>query len=223
MVMKPRCPAVSAVLGGGVQCELPWDHEGDMHVNAGDGFFVKENHPNYAAYRKAMTKLRKKGQGSKSVKRRRTDKCTQCQKVIRQAKFAAVLGGALQPYGNGDARMFNHGDADAFLDLAWHGGLADDRDCLLPVVKHGACGQFELHFCATKCLRAFLNAQVDKLEREMGETDAEKCPGCGEVASKHVRGFDECERALRKTLRGVTDQLLIVEVRRRGLQRKGKR
>ena len=63
-------------------------------------------------------------------------------------------------------------DMDAYLCLGWHGahpedgGEGDDTDlhAIVQIADHVVGGQFGLYFCSTKCLRAFLNHCVDKLE-----------------------------------------------------------
>ena len=60
-----------------------------------------------------------------------------------------------------------------YLDLDWHGahdgGSGKHRESFvsLPIAKDVVGGQFDLMFCSTKCLRAFLNVAVDELERRM--------------------------------------------------------
>lgn len=60
-----------------------------------------------------------------------------------------------------------------YLALGWHGahdgGIGGHRDkgVMLHLVEDCDTGQFDMYFCSTNCLRAFLNACVDKLEIEI--------------------------------------------------------
>jgi hypothetical protein len=104
------------------------------------------------------------------------NQCAWCKrsKVFEPHSFAALSGGALlvnRKTGDGgpDDRL------DGFLDFTWHGahtneggvGKAPDIHEASAVAKNVRGGQFELLFCSTKCLRAFLNYAVDNLEERM--------------------------------------------------------
>ncbi len=69
---------------------------------------------------------------------------------------------------------------DGYLHLTWHGahdgGDGDDRDIYakVPIADGVVGGQYELCFCSTDCLRAFLNAAIYELEQRIA---AEKTHG----------------------------------------------
>ena len=66
-------------------------------------------------------------------------------------------------------------DLDGFLALHWHGahngGQGKDADvfCGVDIIRDAIGGQADLYFCSTECLRKFLNACVDELERKVAE------------------------------------------------------
>jgi hypothetical protein len=66
-------------------------------------------------------------------------------------------------------------DLDGFLRIIWHGahdgGLGRDSgiDAHVEIVQGPRGGQADLYFCSTGCLRGFLNACVDELERRIVE------------------------------------------------------
>jgi hypothetical protein len=94
---------------------------------------------------------------------------------VHEPNSMAILnGGALmmsvdRQCGQMDPRL------DGFLSLIWHGahdgGRGEWRDCGAEVRIADNCpgGQFEIYFCSTSCLRAFLNDCVDRLERVRSE------------------------------------------------------
>ena len=51
------------------------------------------------------------------------------------------------------------------------GGQGNDGDifCGVDIIHDAIGGQADLYFCSTKCLRKFLNACVDELERKVAE------------------------------------------------------
>ena len=67
------------------------------------------------------------------------------------------------------------GDLDGFLALHWHGahdgGKGQDGDIFrgVDIIRDVFGGQADLYFCSTECLRKFLNACVDELEKKMAE------------------------------------------------------
>lgn len=81
---------------------------------------------------------------------------------------------------NGGALLMNDertgggmdGRLDGFLSLIWHGahdgGTGEHRETGADVRIADNCkgGQFEIYFCSTRCLRAYLNHCVDLLEKE---------------------------------------------------------
>ncbi len=64
---------------------------------------------------------------------------------------------------------------DGYLDLIWHGahdggkGEYPDIHEILHIAGDVKGGQFDLHFCSTKCLREFFNHAVDKLEEKISK------------------------------------------------------
>jgi hypothetical protein len=62
---------------------------------------------------------------------------------------------------------------DGFLALDWYGahdgGQGRDRDIFerIEIGKDVRGGQFDILFCSTKCLRAYLNFCVDELEKKI--------------------------------------------------------
>ena len=62
---------------------------------------------------------------------------------------------------------------DGFLALEWHGahdgGQGKDRDIyeMIEIAKDVRGGEFDICFCSTKCLRAYLNFCVDELEKKL--------------------------------------------------------
>jgi hypothetical protein len=98
-------------------------------------------------------------------------RCPQCKKrkVFEPHSMAILSGGAMlmdrrRKNGGPDKRM------DGFLRLDWHGahdsGVGHDREIggSIELVRDCRGGQFEMYFCSTPCLRAFLNSCVDALE-----------------------------------------------------------
>jgi len=65
---------------------------------------------------------------------------------------------------------------DGFLALDWHGahdgGQGRGRDIFerIEIAKDVRGGQFDILFCSTKCLRAYLNFCVDALEKKIKRT-----------------------------------------------------
>lgn len=86
--------------------------------------------------------------------------------------MAMLGGGALLMDRKGQSSI--HDDRQlGFLHLTWHGahdqGVGGDRVMYKVVDIANDCrgGQFDLYFCSTACLRAFLNSCVDALELEV--------------------------------------------------------
>ena len=101
-------------------------------------------------------------------------RCAWCKKnkVCEPHTFIGLSGGAMlmnqkRTEGWPDSRM------DGFLDIYVHGahwggaGKYQDRSEHIFIAKDVKGGQFDLYFCSTKCLRAFLNYTVDELERKL--------------------------------------------------------
>jgi len=69
---------------------------------------------------------------------------------------------------------------DAHLFLTWHGahngGQGKDKDIyeVIEIAKDVRGGEFDIYFCSTKCLRAYLNYSVDELEKKI-KNDKAKC------------------------------------------------
>jgi hypothetical protein len=91
--------------------------------------------------------------------------------------MAILNGGALimsddRESGSMDPRL------DGFLSLIWHGahdgGDGKHRGVfkMLRVADNCEGGQFEIYFCSTSCLRAYLNYCVDTLEMMVEEEGA---------------------------------------------------
>jgi hypothetical protein len=103
--------------------------------------------------------------------------CPWCQTgIVHEPNSMAILnGGALlmsedRQSGGMDPRL------DGFFSLSWHGahggGLGEyaDQFSTLRVADNCPGGQFEMYFCSTSCLRAFLNKCVDELEKLRAES-----------------------------------------------------
>jgi endogenous inhibitor of DNA gyrase (YacG/DUF329 family) len=100
-------------------------------------------------------------------------RCPQCgrRKVLEPHSMAIISGSTTFVR----RQRLNSGIADlaASLDIRWHGahdsGIGDDRDIFTTVSLAEDChdGEFQIHFCSTKCLRAFLNTWVDALETKI--------------------------------------------------------
>ena len=100
--------------------------------------------------------------------------CPWCRKkkVYEPHSMAVVGGGALlldrsKKIGAPSERM------EGFLDFSWHGahdgGSGNGREIYtrLEIIGDVTGGQFNLYFCSTACLRKFLNACVDELDRRI--------------------------------------------------------
>jgi hypothetical protein len=57
--------------------------------------------------------------------------------------------------------MFAPHEAIGFLRLVWHGETAPG----VTIVDAAPCGQFDLYLCSIACLRAFMTARIDDLEK----------------------------------------------------------
>jgi len=109
-----------------------------------------------------------------NVPKNKKSSCPMCGKkgVFEPNSFATIDGGALRREGASasmDSRM------EGFFSLGWHGAHTDmkgqgekpDTWANIDLARDCADGQFEMYFCSTDCLRAFLNACVDELEKRI--------------------------------------------------------
>lgn len=100
--------------------------------------------------------------------------CPWCKKhkVLDPHSFAILSAGAMlmdrkRENGWPDEKM------DGFLSLAWHGahdsgeGKYRDINHHIEIARDVRGGQFDIYFCSTKCLRAYLNFCVDELEKKI--------------------------------------------------------
>lgn len=94
-------------------------------------------------------------------------RCTTCKKDTAKANaFTYLSGGAVKDDGKGT--QFK--GAIAWLDIGVHGF---DRERLMPVstIENVAAqkghSEYERVFCSPACLRKFLNAAVDRLEKKL--------------------------------------------------------
>ena len=83
--------------------------------------------------------------------------------------MAILSGGALLMDRKTDSGGMSD-DLDGYLSLTWHGahdaGHGNNRNIFktLYIAEDTRGGQFEIYFCSTQCLRAYLNFCVDQLE-----------------------------------------------------------
>jgi hypothetical protein len=102
--------------------------------------------------------------------------CAWCKrdKVSEPHSMAVLSGGAIlinRKTGDGgpDPRL------DGFLCLTWHGAHTNERGQgeypdmykTIEIARDVKGGQFDMNFCSTKCLRAFLNYTIDMLEKKI--------------------------------------------------------
>ncbi len=104
--------------------------------------------------------------------------CPWCKKhkVLEPHSMAILSGGALTKKGR-DHYSGPSNNLNAYLSLTWHGahdkGEGNDREIgyVLNIAEDVKGGLFDLMFCSTKCLRSFLNACVDELEKQINKTN----------------------------------------------------
>ena len=62
-------------------------------------------------------------------------------------------------------------DLEGFLSFGYHGkhNGKPGAYAVVPIAENVPIGQFEYYFCSTSCLRKFLNAGVDELERRLAK------------------------------------------------------
>ena len=102
--------------------------------------------------------------------------CPWCKehKVLEPHSFAVLNGGALLK--SEDGAYGPSPEMEGFLHFSWHGahnggqGKYSEATGHTEIVKDVIGGQFDLYFCSTNCLRSFLNACVDDLERQIKES-----------------------------------------------------
>lgn len=85
--------------------------------------------------------------------------CTHCSTIMPSdgSDIWLTLGALV---GDSDkASMGNVGELFGFLSINKHMGRS------LDIVVNSTAGQADIGFCSTKCLRAFFNGCVDKLEK----------------------------------------------------------
>jgi len=84
--------------------------------------------------------------------------------------MVVLSAGALKRTGRNEYSGGGHADLAGTLSLFWHGahdsgeGMDRETGFMMPIVDHVKGGMFDLIFCSTKCLRAFLNTIVDDFE-----------------------------------------------------------
>ena len=85
--------------------------------------------------------------------------------------MAILNAGAMKPTAPESYTMAEE-DA-AFMTLIWHSNdPANYDDASVEIAELVSTGQFELYFCSTACLRAFLNYCVDELEHKRARDSA---------------------------------------------------
>lgn len=114
-------------------------------------------------------------------------RCTHCAGPLPE-ESAILAGGALRCLDPDRAVMFDESDAIGFLSLDWHDNKTAGAH--LPIVDGAQSGQFEMHYCSTECLRAFLGACVDELEARVRRAQ----PGEPRRVSKRARKLVEDPR-----------------------------
>lgn len=113
--------------------------------------------------------------------------CPVCkaEKVLEPHSMAIVNLGAMLMTNRETGSGMMSDDLDGFLRFAWHGahdgGLGRDPgiEAHVEIVQDARGGQADLYFCSTECLRKFLNACVDELERRIAEAKNRGSPNSG--------------------------------------------
>lgn len=95
-----------------------------------------------------------------------THRCPQCDKLalLSPHPMAILAGGALRVTDPDTKAAVVATDCIGLLSLFWHGG-GGRPNAQLPIVEYAPLGQYELRFCSTQCLKGFLCAAVDALEK----------------------------------------------------------
>src|SRR5688572_13731538 len=96
--------------------------------------------------------------------------CAVCERSCGEpGEFLVLASGALL---HTDASRQDGGPHElmsAYLTLVKHGAEPDGPYVRLDIVEDLIGGQADLMFCSSRCLRQFLNAAVDELERRSRE------------------------------------------------------
>ena len=94
------------------------------------------------------------------------DLCPWCRKrKLTNPPGAAILNAGAMRLTKPECYEMAQGDA-AFMALIWHSNDPTNYDdASVEIAELVDTGQFDLNFCSTDCLRAFLNYCVDELER----------------------------------------------------------
>jgi hypothetical protein len=103
--------------------------------------------------------------------------CPVCKKakVLEPHSMVIVNFGAILMSNRATGSGTMSDDLDGFLHLTWHGahdgGVGQDPniEAHVDIVENTIGGQADLYFCSTACLREFLNACVDELERKIAQ------------------------------------------------------
>jgi len=121
------------------------------------------------------------------------NRCAWCKKksIYKPDSSAVLSGGAMlinRRTGDGgpDDRL------DGFLSLSWYGadtynggqGVDPDIYKRIDIARDITGGQYDINFCSTKCLRAFLNHAVDALEDKIAAKNKVKRTCLGTVKRK---------------------------------------
>jgi hypothetical protein len=85
----------------------------------------------------------------------------------------AILSGGAVLYDRKRENSVHTKYLSGFLTLSWHGahddGEGDERDigATVEIAQDTRGGQFDMYFCSTACVRAFLNSWVDAIEKDL--------------------------------------------------------
>ena len=110
-----------------------------------------------------------------------TASCHYCGKahVGSRNSFATITGGGMlrkrRPFRRTERHVMSR-RVLGFLAFQWHGadqevggfGENAEVDIYHPITDPASHGQYEIYFCSTGCLRAFLNRCVDEFEWRIG-------------------------------------------------------
>jgi hypothetical protein len=134
-----------------------------------------------------------------AVRRGRRPHCPQCGGPLGRGT-AIISAGALRVVGGrpgrpwieetGRAEMFAPHDAIGFLRLAWHVEMAPE----VTIVDAAPGGQFDLYFCSIACLRAFLTARVDELEKLAKKKEERRAAPRKRRTTKRAKSREKAKR-----------------------------